>query len=182
MSVRFTATAVQLVADLDRRRVEMHFLTEDDITVVLSCRENSIFRIAESIEQLRRDCPEILKWKRRSLAPLLATPAPRSAGGATKEYRRRWFWPGPLPFGVAAIFAAALLVAGIAVAEPSPEIQRFAFETWAKKHCPNDTVVWLSVRARTFSQSDERWYGLTKDGAFVCKRDAEKAGYRASAR
>jgi hypothetical protein len=50
---------------------------------------------------------------------------------------------------------------------------------WAQNHCPADAVVRVSVRSQIFSSSEERWYGRTIDGAYACKFDAEKAGYRA---
>jgi hypothetical protein len=39
--------------------------------------------------------------------------------------------------------------------------------------------VWVNARSQIYNSSEERWYGRTTDGAFACKLDAEKAGYRA---
>jgi hypothetical protein len=79
----------------------------------------------------------------------------------------------------AALTVLALLAAAPVAAETLLQTQRFPFELWAQHHCPADTVVWVSVRSQIYSSSDERWYGRTIDGAYACKLDAEKAGYRA---
>lgn len=74
-----------------------------------------------------------------------------------------------------------ILTGGAAALEPKTlaQAERFQFDQGAKDHCPTDTVVWVNVRSRFYNLSDERWYGRTAGGAFVCKREAEKAGYRA---
>jgi hypothetical protein len=79
----------------------------------------------------------------------------------------------------AALLVLALVAGGSAGAEPLPQTLRFQFELWAQNHCPDDIVVWINARSQIYNSSDERWYGRTADGAFVCKLDAEKAGYRA---
>jgi hypothetical protein len=73
----------------------------------------------------------------------------------------------------------AFVACGAAAAEPLAPIQRFQFELWAQRHCPADTVVWVNARSEIYNSSAERWYGRTAGGAFVCKLEAEKAGYRA---
>jgi len=79
----------------------------------------------------------------------------------------------------AALTLFAFVAAGAAATQPLVATQRFAFEQWAQKHCPADTVVWVNVRSDIYNSSAERWYGRTSGGAFVCKLEAEKAGYRA---
>lgn len=59
------------------------------------------------------------------------------------------------------------------------QTKRFQFDQEAKDYCPADTVVWVNRRSPVYNLSDERWYGRTVGGSFVCKTDAEKAGYRA---
>ena len=86
--------------------------------------------------------------------------------------------PGAPRLLPAAGMALALFAgAPAAAAEPLPPAQRFEFELWAQKHCPADTVVWVDATRLTYNSSDERWYGRT-NGAFACKGEAEKAGYR----
>jgi hypothetical protein len=60
------------------------------------------------------------------------------------------------------------------------EAALFQFEQQAKQHCPDDTVVWVSPASGLYSFADERWYGSTKHGAFVCRREGDQAGYRPS--
>ena len=72
---------------------------------------------------------------------------------------------------------AALAQAG--GAHPA-EAVLFQFEQQAKRHCPGDTVVWVTPTSGLYSFAGERWYGKTKHGAFVCRREGDLAGYRPS--
>lgn len=53
-------------------------------------------------------------------------------------------------------------------------------EQQAQKHCPKDTVVWLNLPSGIYHFRGERWYGNTKNGAFVCEQEADQAGDRAT--
>lgn len=57
-------------------------------------------------------------------------------------------------------------------------IAMFATEAAAQAHCPRDTVVWLNTRSGIWHEKGMRWYGRTKEGAFVCRKEAAAAGYR----
>ena len=81
----------------------------------------------------------------------------------------------------AALTILAFIAVGPAVAEPLAQSQQFQFELWAQRHCPTDTVVWVNEHSKIYNLSSERWYGRTIGGAFVCKLEAENAGYRAKA-
>lgn len=70
-----------------------------------------------------------------------------------------------------------ILAPGVAVAADAP---LFQFEQQARQHCPNDTVVWVNPASGTYSFAGERWYGSTKHGSFVCRREGDQAGYRPS--
>jgi hypothetical protein len=48
----------------------------------------------------------------------------------------------------------------------------------AQMRCPSDTIVWLNTRTDVYHFEGERWYGNTKDGAYVCKKQADNAGDR----
>jgi len=64
-----------------------------------------------------------------------------------------------------------------AAAEP----RLFQFESQAHQHCPSDTVVWVNPKTGIYVfSSDQRWYGKTKPGAYVCQLEAKAAGYRAA--
>jgi hypothetical protein len=56
----------------------------------------------------------------------------------------------------------------------------FTTEMNARIHCPNDVIVWLTVPSSIYRFRDQRWYGNTDDGAYVCKKDADQAGDRAT--
>ena len=88
-------------------------------------------------------------------------------------------WAPTAALILAALTVLVLAAGGAAGAEPLPQTQRFQFELWAQNHCPDDIVVWVNARSQIYNSSEERWYGRTVDGAFACKLDAEKAGYRA---
>ena len=55
-------------------------------------------------------------------------------------------------------------------------------EQAAQQHCPNDLVVWLNTASGIWHQPDGRWYGRTKQGAFVCRNEAAMNGNRAGLR
>jgi hypothetical protein len=54
----------------------------------------------------------------------------------------------------------------------------FTTEGAAQAHCPHDAVVWLNTRTGIWHERGMRWYGHTKEGAYVCRKDAAAAGYR----
>jgi hypothetical protein len=54
--------------------------------------------------------------------------------------------------------------------------EMFSMEAPARKHCPQDQVVWLNLPTGIYHLQGERWYGRTKNGAFVCRREADAAG------
>lgn len=52
----------------------------------------------------------------------------------------------------------------------------FDTETAAQGHCPSDTVVWLNTNSRVYHLKGQVYYGHTKSGAYVCKKEADTAG------
>jgi len=87
---------------------------------------------------------------------------------------------------VAAIAVSNAPISSVKIAAPSvaiaasiqADISMFATEDGAQKHCPADTVVWLNTNSGIYHLKGERWYGRTKHGAYVCKKEADAAGYR----
>jgi hypothetical protein len=83
-------------------------------------------------------------------------------------------------------FIAALLLTGLvwpfgAVAQsPTAPLATFPNEQQAQQHCPADTVVWVNLPSAIYHFKGERWYGNTKSGAYVCQREADRAGDRAT--
>ena len=57
-------------------------------------------------------------------------------------------------------------------------IPMFNTEAAAQRHCPSDQVVWLNTRSGIYHEKGMRWYGRTKYGAYVCRKEADAAGYR----
>src|SRR3984885_15777494 len=54
----------------------------------------------------------------------------------------------------------------------------FASESAAQRHCPRDQVVWLNTNSGIYHEKGMRWYGNTKAGAYVCRKEADAAGDR----
>jgi len=69
--------------------------------------------------------------------------------------------------------AAPSYGAAYAAASPTPLLRLFPTESQAQAHCPRDTVVWLNTRTGIYHLKGERWYGNTKQGAYVCKGEAD---------
>jgi len=59
-------------------------------------------------------------------------------------------------------------------------LSEFPTEQQAQAHCPADTVVWLNLPTGIYHFRGERWYGRTNSGAYVCEREADAAGMRAT--
>jgi len=64
------------------------------------------------------------------------------------------------------------------ISTPSFALDQYQSEQAAQKHCPNDVVVWLNLPTGVFHYKGQRWYGRTKNGAYVCKKEAVKEGDR----
>jgi hypothetical protein len=72
-----------------------------------------------------------------------------------------------------------LTFASPAIAAPAPS-HIYTTASAAQHHCPSDTVVWLNLPSGIYHYAGERWYGRTNDGAYVCEKEAIKAGDRAT--
>lgn len=57
---------------------------------------------------------------------------------------------------------------------------QFASESLARGHCLNDTVVWANLNSKIYHFGGARDYGNTKEGAYMCERDARGQGMRAA--
>jgi hypothetical protein len=73
---------------------------------------------------------------------------------------------------------ACATLAMLALSSPGYAQTKFATELQAQQHCPNDVVVWLNLPTGIYHMKGERWYGRTKNGAYVCEREADQAGDR----
>jgi len=75
--------------------------------------------------------------------------------------------------------AAAPKPAPTATAAPTGANQ-FANEAQAKARCPTDLVVWVNTDSNIYHFSGRKDYGTTKQGAYMCEKDATAAGNRAA--
>jgi hypothetical protein len=72
---------------------------------------------------------------------------------------------------------ALTTVLGFALAESA---QLFGTDIEAQKHCSADIVVWVNTPTGIYHFKGMRWYRSTRTGAFVCQKEADQAGYRAT--
>ena len=81
----------------------------------------------------------------------------------------------------ASLFAAACIVLIAVVSIPSPSVAAGQFWTQneAKSHCPDDTVVWILLKSKTYHFAGTKSYG-EGDGAYMCEQEAVAQGGRAS--
>lgn len=79
----------------------------------------------------------------------------------------------------AALVALLLIIPAVASeAQTGPPL--FTTEQQAQHHCPSDSVVWVNLPSGIYHFKGQRWYANTKHGAFVCRKDADQGGYRAT--
>ena len=79
---------------------------------------------------------------------------------------------------IALVFAVFISMPVIAVAQGSA--QKFQTEQAAQDHCPSDTIVWVNAKSSVYHFKGQRWYGNTKEGAYECRKEADREGDRAT--
>jgi hypothetical protein len=57
---------------------------------------------------------------------------------------------------------------------------QFSSEAQAKAHCTRDIVVWANLDSRIYHFSGNKQYGNTKEGAYMCEKEALGQGIRAA--
>jgi hypothetical protein len=88
-------------------------------------------------------------------------------------------------------FLAALMLAAVVMLSPQhfvnarahapagqTQLAQLQTEVAAQAHCPRDVVVWLNIPTGIYHEKGMRWYGRTKHGACVCRKEADAAGDR----
>jgi hypothetical protein len=70
------------------------------------------------------------------------------------------------------------LVVSLALTIPAFALETFPDEAKAQAHCPKDIVVWLNLPTMIWHYKGQRWYAITKHGAFACEKEAGAAGAR----
>jgi hypothetical protein len=88
--------------------------------------------------------------------------------------------PAPAPIAPAPVQTYAPKPKPMQAARPTGAGQ-FASEAEAKGRC-GASVVWVNTKGKshTYHYAGSRWYGTTKQGAYMCEADAGAAGYHAS--
>ena len=85
---------------------------------------------------------------------------------------------------IRAFLARLLLAIAVLAASPLPssaaQLSQFTTQQEAQQHCPADVVVWLNLPSGIYHFQGQRWYGNTRSGTFVCKKEADAAGDRAT--
>ena len=108
-------------------------------------------------------------------APPAPTPAPTAAPAA----------PAPAPTATAPPTRPVAPPTATARPAPTPRgtptgANEFSTEAQAKAHCPSDTVVWVTLKSGIYHFAGTRYYGTTKNGAYMCEGDSAAAGMRAA--
>ena len=76
------------------------------------------------------------------------------------------------------LLTIALLMAAVAPLQ-ARELKEFATEKMAQSHCPKDTVVWSEIKGGGYYHlKGSQWYGKTREGAYLCLGEAERAGWK----
>jgi hypothetical protein len=78
----------------------------------------------------------------------------------------------------ATIFLSPAVASAKHASPPPAALRLFASEPEAVRACGSDEVVWLNTRTGIYHERGMRWYGRTKQGAYVCRRAANAAGDR----
>jgi hypothetical protein len=88
--------------------------------------------------------------------------------------------PAPAPIAPAPVQTYAPKPKPMQAARPTGAGQ-FASEAEAKGRC-GASVVWVNTKGKshTYHYAGSRWYGTTKQGAYMCEADAGAAGYHPS--
>ena len=76
------------------------------------------------------------------------------------------------------VYAVTTVPSYSLVATATDTAPKFTTEAEAQAHCPNDEVVWLNLDSGVYHEKGMRWYGRTKHGAFVCRKEADAEGDR----
>jgi hypothetical protein len=112
-------------------------------------------------------------------APTSAPPSQTAAPAAPASPPAQTAAPAPKAAAPAPKAATAPKPAPTTAATPTGANQ-FAAEAQAKAHCPADLVVWVNTDSRIYHFSGHDDYGHTKQGAYMCEKDALAAGDRAA--
>jgi hypothetical protein len=110
----------------------------------------------------------------------------RAGGAAAQPAATPAAAPAPAPVAKP-VAAPAAKPAAAPAAKPAPTAataptgaNEFAAEALAKAHCPADLVVWANLKTNVYHFGGNKNYGTTKEGAYMCEKDALGQGVRAA--
>lgn len=81
-------------------------------------------------------------------------------------------------YGCSAAFLAFMSCASLGAM--AQVLTPFRYEYQAKRHCPEDTIVWLDFRRERYYLKGQARYASGHAGSFVCRNEARNSGYRRS--
>jgi len=112
-------------------------------------------------------------------APAAAAPAAAPSKAAPSKPAAKTAAPSATSPATSATSPATVGVAKPTSPAPAAANQ-FSNAALAKAHCAGDSVVWANLGSRIYHFSGARDYGNTKQGAYMCERDAVAQGIRAA--
>ena len=131
--------------------------------------------------RLRRACPSHGESKTaRARLSVLVKPSFRTGTAKKVHAMQRLLFCLAI---VATLIAPGASTPGItlpalAATQARADLRLFSTEQAAQARCPNDKVVWLNTRTGIYHEKGMRWYGNTKQGAYVCRKEADATGDR----
>jgi hypothetical protein len=78
----------------------------------------------------------------------------------------------------ATLFLSPLVASAKHATTPPLSLVLYTTQSEAVRGCHGDEVVWLNTRTSVYHEKGMRWYGRTKEGAYVCRSAADAAGDR----
>ena len=131
----------------------------------------------------------VAKCRAGGAAPAATAPAAPAPGAAAPAAPAATA-PAPAPTAAAPAkptpAAPAPAPTAAAPAKPTPAApaptgaNQYSTEVQAKARCPSDTVVWVNLDSKIYHFSGYRNYGKTKEGAYMCEKDAMGAAFNAA--
>jgi len=120
--------------------------------------------------------------KTTAMTPPAAAPAPAAKSEpAPSRPTKSQEAATPQPSAPAAAPAKPAATTAAAPASGKPEgANQFVAENQAQTHCPSGLVVWANTDSKIYHFSGHNDYGHTKQGAYMCEKDAEAQGMRAA--
>jgi hypothetical protein len=117
----------------------------------------------------------------KAAAPAAPPPAPAATAPAPAPAPTAAAPPPAAPAPAAPARPAPTAAPKSAAAPAAPTgANQFSTEAQAKARCPADTIVWVNLDSKIYHFAGTRNYGKTKEGAYMCEKDALNETFRAS--